>query len=123
MRFGCQVGTTSTNRSRSGRLLSAGFSPADDVSASAAAPVFYNTIGAPEGAVRRRITIEAISHPEVGSLKAIRTEQFGIYEFVDVASNVYQVEAEQGPGSCYDHDVKISDWSVRVQFRDADLGE
>lgn len=81
-------------------------------------PVFFNGLFAPGGATVRMVRVDAIHHAQLGQLTSIRTERFGVYEFVDIAGHEFEVEAEQGPGVCYDPEVRIADWSVRVAFSD-----
>ena len=82
-------------------------------------PIFFNSILFPNRASSRTIRVEALHHPELGELTSIKTERFGVYEFTERSGRVLEVEAEQGPGVCYDPEVRIDDWSVRVVLSDA----
>ena len=76
--------------------------------------VFFNTLMHPGEWVRRRLQVISIRHHQLGDLAAIRTDRFGVYEFT-AAGRTYEVEAEEGPGICYDNSIGISDWGVLVE--------
>ena len=76
--------------------------------------VFYNTLLKPDAYTKRRLRIDSIEHPELGTLESIATQRFGVYEFRTTTQSL-EVEAEERPGRCYDNAVTVEDWSVRVE--------
>jgi hypothetical protein len=77
--------------------------------------VFFNSLLHPDEWAWRRFQVISVRHPQLGSLSAIRTGRFGVYEFVTGMGRTYEVEAEEGPGVCYDTSVSISDWGAVVE--------
>ncbi len=75
----------------------------------------------PENAISLCGTIAKIAHPQLGELKSVNTDRFGIYEFALADGTTIQVEAEEGPGKAYDAKVVVDDWSVRVWIDPDDL--
>ncbi|MCP3934211.1 MAG: hypothetical protein GY708_02435 [Actinomycetia bacterium] len=76
--------------------------------------VFYNSLLQPDSWTRLALKVLSINHPEIGALSAVRTERFGVYEF-EAANRTYEVEAEEGPGVCWDTSVSVPSWGVLVE--------
>ena len=66
----------------------------------------------------RRCTVAAVAHQSLGSLTRVGTDRFGVYEFELAGRTVLEVEAEEGPGRCWNPEIEIQDWSVLVALTD-----
>jgi hypothetical protein len=79
--------------------------------------VFFNSLmGDPTEWATQRFLVASIRHPELGELEAIRTDQFGSYKFYSAAGRMYEVEAEQNPGWCYDPSVTTAYWACTIEL-------
>lgn len=78
---------------------------------------FYNQLDSTRNCVVRYARIVEMYHPVLGPLLKIDTDGLD-YIFFPVEGEEVVVNAEEEPGSIYDGDHSINDWTVMVKLSD-----
>lgn len=79
--------------------------------------VFYNQLDSSKNCMVRYAKIVEMFHPELGPLKQIDTDGLD-YLFVPLEGKEIVVNAEEEPGTTYDAELNVTDWSVYVKLAD-----
>ncbi len=79
--------------------------------------VFFNQLDSSANCQVRFARIVEIKHKQLGLLSGIDTEGMD-YIFVPIDGHEVVVNAEEDPGSTYDCNLEIDDWSVVVTLSD-----
>ena len=77
--------------------------------------VFYNQLASAANFQVRYATIAEMNHPKLGRLQRIDTDGLD-YIFVPVVGEEVIVNAEEEPGTTYNDEVQVDDWSVFVSL-------
>ena len=77
--------------------------------------VFYNQLDSTQNCIVRYAKIVEIQHQELGELLRVDTDGLD-YIFFPANSEEIVVNAEEEPGSTYDNDLEVADWSVIVKL-------
>ena len=79
--------------------------------------VFYNQLDSTKNCTVRYAKIVEMYHPQIGPLHRVDTDGLD-YIFFPVDGEEIVVNAEEEPGSTYDGQVVVDDWSVFVKLAD-----
>ena len=77
--------------------------------------VFYNQLDSTQNCIVRYAKIVEMQHRELGELLKVDTDGLD-YIFFPAGSEEIVVNAEEEPGSTYDSDLEVADWSVLVKL-------
>ena len=77
--------------------------------------VFYNQLASAANHTVRYAMITEMSHPELGLINRVDTDGLD-YIFYPVSGEEVIVNAEEDPGSVYESELKIDDWSLQVKL-------
>ena len=79
--------------------------------------VFFNQLDSSANSEVRFMKILEILHPQLGLLSRIDTDGMD-YIFSPIDGNEIVVNAEEEPGTTYEEDLDVNDWSVVVTLMD-----
>lgn len=77
--------------------------------------VFYNQLDSTKNCNVRYAKIVEMHHPQLGQLLRVDTDGMD-YIFFPVEGEEIVINAEEEPGSAYDNNVDVDDWSVYVKL-------
>lgn len=77
--------------------------------------VFFNELDSTKNCEVRYAKVLEIKHPQLGSLLRVDTDGLD-YIFFPVEGEEVVVNAEENPGSTYESNVLIEDWSILVSL-------
>ena len=79
--------------------------------------VFFNQLDSSANSQVRFMKILEILHPQLGLLSRIDTDGLD-YIFTPIEGDEMVVNAEEEPGTTYEDEIEIEDWSVVVRLMD-----
>lgn len=79
--------------------------------------VFFNQLASAANFHVRYATIREIFHPKLGILTRVDAEGLD-YIFTTANGDEILVNAEENPGTAFDEEVQVDDWSVFVELTD-----